>query len=126
MHLWILDAYYQLTYLDWLDRVIHASSSPNKALETFIIRVVYPNETVELRKGDWNHVFCSLFDDAIFPSLKTLTVLITTDEGRDPTSWYNWFNTSKYVRKLRSKRNINVEVLVKTDLGKLLQLGLSF
>ncbi len=122
MHLWLLDDPYQFDYIDWLFGLIRASSSPNKTLETFIIRVAYPNETVELLREKWEFVFRSLFDN-IFPSLKTLTILITADEGRNATSWYDWFNRSKYVKKLRSKRGINVEVLVKAHLGKVFAVG---
>ena len=119
MHLWRLDDLFQLDYIYWLHRLIRACSSPNKTLETFIIRVQYSNEAVELEEA-WEDVFYSLLDN-VFPSLKTLTVLITADEGRDVTSWVNWFNRSKYVRKLRSKRDIDVEVLAKTDLGKFIR-----
>ena len=120
VHLWRLDDNYQLNYLDWLFvLVLPPPWSLNRTLETFIIRVQYPNEFVKLLKQDWELIFNSLFNN-VFPSLKTLTILITADEGRDPTRWCDWFNKSANVRKLRSERNINVEVLVKTDLGELL------
>src|SRR6266511_3874290 len=50
----------------------------------------------------------ALLDD-VCPSLKTLTILITSDEGHEVTSWVNWF--TKF-RTLRSKRGTDVAVLV--------------
>ena len=49
-----------------------------------------------------------------------LTILITADEDDDVTGWVNSFNELEYVKKLRSDRGIDVSVLVKTNLGKLL------
>ncbi len=107
--------YFPLGYIGWLDGLIGACSSPSETLETFIIRVEYSCRTIEVEEV-WENVLHALLDD-VCPSLKTLTILITSDEGHEVTSWVNWF--TKF-RTLRSKRGTDVAVLVKTDLSKLL------
>lgn len=67
----------------------------------------------------WKDAFRPLLDNN-FLSLKTLTILITSDEDDDVTEWVNSFNELKYVKRLRSDRGLDVSVLEKTNLGKLL------
>lgn len=111
VHLWRLDDNYQLNYLDWLFvLVLPPPWSLNRTLETFIIRVQYPNEFVKLLKQDWELIFNSLFNN-VFPSLKTLTILITADEGRDPERFAGSGEFQDRIRVLRSEaRNLMVKI----------------
>ena len=76
---------FSLTMFVGLGRPICTPSSPNKTLETLIIRVQYSCETIE---WDSENVFDELLDND-FPFLKTLTIMITAYDGRDVTSWVN-------------------------------------